>query len=69
MIASNFSFERIKLIDLFFFLSFDAKFDRRIIFLHPLSLMVYTLPLYWDMVFGKYMTTGEDYAKESSSLN
>ncbi|XLU70694.1 hypothetical protein S245_029747, partial [Arachis hypogaea] len=35
----------------------------------PLSHMAYTQRLYWDMAFGKFMTTGVDYGKESNSSN
>lgn len=31
--------------------------------------MVYTPLLFWDMVFGRYMTTGEGYARGFNSLN
>jgi hypothetical protein len=31
--------------------------------------MAYTRLLYWGMAFGKYTSTGEDYAGESSFLN
>ena len=47
----------------------DATFDRQTTFLHLLSHMVYTPLSYWDMVFGRYMTTGEGYTREFNSLN
>lgn len=66
VVMVGYSFKRMKLIDLSIFW---CEYDRRIIFLRPLSLTEYTPPLYWDTAFGKYTTIGENYAKESSSLN
>ncbi|CAL5359619.1 unnamed protein product [Camellia sinensis] len=50
-----------------FFNICGCKCDRQIIFSHPLSHTAYTLPLYWDTDFGRFMITDIDYTRESSN--